>query len=305
MSSLTATTSFRTSSGKPSQAWKAATSSPSTPQLANQPPAGRRPPRRTHSSANTPTGLRRQRQTPPTGHADRRRPGRVRRPERNRDPAPGRDAQPRRRQRPRGLLRAADRLPRQRSKRPLLPGRSRTTALHNRRSALPEASKLGTVRIKTPLLEEELTGSVYLASPEPKPLRLADRPLHRRRKRNVSACASSSPAKAQLNEQTGQISTTFTDTPQVPFEDLKVKLFGGPRGSLTTPATCGHYTTSASFTPWSRTSAPSSVTLLRPATFNITSGAQRQPLRRTPSPSAPPSKRARKTSRPAPSRPSP
>ena len=71
------------------------------------------------------------------------------------------------------------------------------------------------------------------------------------------------------NATTGQITTVFRNTPQLPFEDLRLELFGGPRASLSTPPTCGSYTTTSSFVPWSGTPAqtPSS-------SFDITSGAE-------------------------------
>ena len=46
----------------------------------------------------------------------------------------------------------------------------------------PEASKLGTVQIRTPLLPDELEGYVYLARAGSEPVRLADRALYRRRR---------------------------------------------------------------------------------------------------------------------------
>ena len=45
--------------------------------------------------------------------------------------------------------------------------------------------------------------------------------------------------EGELDEETLRVSTTFRNTPQVPFEDLKVDLFGGPRASVSTPARCG------------------------------------------------------------------
>ena len=39
----------------------------------------------------------------------------------------------------------------------------------------------------------------------------------------------------------------------MPFEELKLDLFGGPRASVSTPALCGAYATDAVFTPWSGT----------------------------------------------------
>ena len=62
----------------------------------------------------------------------------------------------------------------------------------------------------------------------------------------------------------------FRDTPQVPFEDLKVDLFGGPRASLSTPARCGGYQADGEFTPWSGTGP---VTVQSPAEdFGVSEG---------------------------------
>ena len=59
------------------------------------------------------------------------------------------------------------------------------------------------------------------------------------------------PGKVALNETTGQITTTFENSPQLPFEDAELHFFGGERAPLATPARCGTYTTKATFTPWS------------------------------------------------------
>ncbi len=76
--------------------------------------------------------------------------------------------------------------------------------------------------------------------------------------------------EGQLDESTLRVATTFKNTPQVPFEDLKLDLFGGPRASLTTPPFCGAYGTDATFTPWSGT--PPVNVLGPPEEFNISSG---------------------------------
>ena len=54
-----------------------------------------------------------------------------------------------------------------------------------------------------------------------------------------------------LNEQTGQLVTTFTNTPELPFTDFKLSFSGGAQAALSTPAQCGTYTTTSDFTPWS------------------------------------------------------
>jgi hypothetical protein len=51
--------------------------------------------------------------------------------------------------------------------------------------------------------------------------------------------------------QTGQLTATFDENPELPFEDFKLKFFGGSGGSLRTPAACGTYATTSSLEPWS------------------------------------------------------
>ncbi len=158
---------------------------------------------------------------------------------------------------------------------PLSPAQAQPLSFSEEAPACPEASKLGEVQIKTPLLAQELKGSVYLA--EPAPLgEVAKNPFHSLIALYITAESQSLGIRVKLagegkiDTQTGQISTTFKDTPQVPFEDLKLKLFGGPRGPVSTPAHCGAYPTNASFTPWSGNEASS--VLSDPGELSIESG---------------------------------
>jgi hypothetical protein len=118
-----------------------------------------------------------------------------------------------------------------------------------------EASQIGTVRIKSPLLENELEGRVYVGNPECSPCSAADAEHGKLLKLYIEAEGSGVRVKlagtASTNPSTGQVTTTFEDNPQLPFETLVLTLKNGPRSPLANPQTCGSYSTSAELTPWS------------------------------------------------------
>jgi len=62
------------------------------------------------------------------------------------------------------------------------------------------------------------------------------------------------PGKIELNESTGQITTTFDNLPPVPFSSFKLHFREGARAPLATPQSCGEYKTTAKMTPFSASS---------------------------------------------------
>ena len=140
------------------------------------------------------------------------------------------------------------------------------------------ASKIGTVRIKTPLLEHELTGTIYLAAQEANPFGsltaiyfIAEEPVAGvvvKLPGEVTLCKGAGEVIPGLRCQAlGQVVTTLLNTPQLPFEEFEAHFFGGEKAPLTTPAACGTYTTEASFAPW--TGQPA---VRPPAPFKIEHG---------------------------------
>jgi hypothetical protein len=112
----------------------------------------------------------------------------------------------------------------------------------------PDASKLGSLTLETPLLDDPLTGSIYIATPHDNPF---DSLIAVYLVAKGSGLTIKVAGKADINPATGQITTTFNDNPQAPFSRLHLEFKSGPRAPLVTPKQCGTYTTHAVLTSWS------------------------------------------------------
>ena len=137
--------------------------------------------------------------------------------------------------------------------------------------ACPEASKVATVEIKSPLLPEALTGSIYLATQEENPFGSLVA-LYLYAEDPTAGVIIKVPGKVSLDPVTGQITTVFPNNPQLPFSELDAHFFGSDRAPLSTPALCGAYQTTASLVPWSGNAPVESS-----STFDITSGPDHTP----------------------------
>jgi hypothetical protein len=129
----------------------------------------------------------------------------------------------------------------------------------------PDASKIGTVEVDTPLLDHPLPGSVFIAKQAENPFGsllaiyiAIDDPQ--------SGVVVKLAGKIEPNPVTGQLTTTVQESPQLPFEDFKLDFFDGPRAALRTPSTCGAFATTTSLVPWT---APSGASAAPSASFQI------------------------------------
>lgn len=114
-----------------------------------------------------------------------------------------------------------------------------------RNANCPEASKIGSAEFDVPALPRKLMGAIYQRTPEPGHLfrfwlTTDDLGTHVK-----------IPGNIEVDPNTGQLTSTFVDSPQVPLRGLKLDFKGGARGVLATPSKCGTFDTEFSFTSWS------------------------------------------------------
>jgi hypothetical protein len=138
----------------------------------------------------------------------------------------------------------------------------------------PDASKIGTVELETPLLPGTLEGQIYVARQTENPFGsllamyiVVDDP--------TTGVLVKIPAEIQADSGDGRLTAIVDDSPQFPFSELRTHFFGGATASLKTPNTCGSYAVSTELTPWSAPQSGPPATPQGPLT--IGSGANGAP----------------------------
>jgi hypothetical protein len=126
-------------------------------------------------------------------------------------------------------------------------------------AACPDASKLGTVTLRSPLLDHEVGGSIFLRTQN------SDDPLSGELFRIALEIRSDDdgvdiklPGAIKANPvvgkpESGQLTTVFDDLPQLPFESMKLHFKSGPRAPLASPSTCGVHATEVDVVSWGNT----------------------------------------------------
>jgi hypothetical protein len=145
----------------------------------------------------------------------------------------------------------------------------------------PNASKIGSLHLDSPLVDEGFEGSVFLAQQDDPTTTTpgAENPFDSLialylvlRNTNLGVVVKQ-PAKVEPDPQTGQLVTTLDDIPQLPFSHFNFHFKEGVRAALVTPPACGTYTTEAKFYPWSDPNNPRTVN----SSFEITNGVDGGP----------------------------
>jgi hypothetical protein len=137
----------------------------------------------------------------------------------------------------------------------------------------PDASRIGSVELSTPLLPDPLEGSIYLAKQSDNPfgtLFALYVVVHDTEDRGVLVKI---PGRLDLDPHTGQITNTFDDLPQLPVDHLTVSFRSGARAPLVNPPTCGTKTIQGQVSDWSQPDSPVDVS----NTYDVTQGPNGTP----------------------------
>jgi hypothetical protein len=142
--------------------------------------------------------------------------------------------------------------------------------------ACPADSKVGTLHLETPLVDESVDGSVYLAQQDDPGTTTpgAENPfdtdiaLYLVLRNPVLGVVAKRPMKLLADPVTGRLTASVEDIPQLPFNRFDFHFREGARAALITPDACGRYTTVARFYPSSEPSNPKVVN----SSFEITKG---------------------------------
>ncbi len=124
----------------------------------------------------------------------------------------------------------------------------------------PAGSQIGSINVTTPLLPEPLEGQVFLGTPGCDPCTTADASdgnMYRLFLQFEGAgVVIKQEGRIYTNPSTGQLTTTFKNIPQLPVSSVKLHFNGGLRAALATPQSCGAFTNTSDFTPWSAPITP-------------------------------------------------
>ncbi len=120
----------------------------------------------------------------------------------------------------------------------------------------PDGSKIGSIQVQTPVLDETLHGDVILGNPRPgdvaKGSPQSDLTFRlflvlRNKERGLIAKIYGS---AVASRTTGRLTAMFDKNPRVPLGHMSLQFKGGPRGQLAMPQSCGAPAWSTTLTPW-------------------------------------------------------
>jgi hypothetical protein len=125
----------------------------------------------------------------------------------------------------------------------------------------PPASKIGTATLETPAVlapkgqpaehDGVLTGSIYLGKPASGPITEPPYTIYVTAESAEYGVGLVQKGTVVPNKTTGQLTTTFEENPQSPFNHFTMHFNVGALAPLANPLACGTVATAASLAPWS------------------------------------------------------
>jgi hypothetical protein len=121
----------------------------------------------------------------------------------------------------------------------------------------PDAAKLGSAEVTTPLFRKPIAGTIYAAEPDnpatatpgaenPFDTRFALYLILRAPERGVLLRL---PIRIDPDPESGRLVASFSQIPQLPLDRLELHFNSGPRAPLTTPVGCGSHRVYYTLTP--------------------------------------------------------
>jgi hypothetical protein len=147
------------------------------------------------------------------------------------------------------------------------------------KTGCPNESKVGDVEIESPLVEQKVFGSLFVAKQGENPNGDAAHPggnlltLYLVAKNSEIGVIIKQALKVVPDPLTGQLTTEVDNIPQIPFSHFRLSFRSGQRSPLITPPTCGTYTVNADLYPYSNPTVP----LHGESSFQITQGPEDLP----------------------------
>ncbi|HEX4306524.1 MAG TPA: hypothetical protein VHZ54_10835 [Solirubrobacterales bacterium] len=116
-------------------------------------------------------------------------------------------------------------------------------------ASCPDAAKLGTVELGTPLLPQPLTGSIYAAEPTGKATSSTTIPTYI--VASADGVSIKLPSQVSVDPGDGRLRASFGPIPQLPLSRIGLHFFGGERAPFVVAPACGGHPLEAELDPWS------------------------------------------------------
>jgi hypothetical protein len=113
----------------------------------------------------------------------------------------------------------------------------------------PNGSKIGDFTVQSPLFEQTIEGSIFLAAPFDNPFGTLIG-IYLVAKSSERGVLVKVPGELEADPASGSLVATFDGLPQLPYTKLHIHFREGQRSPLATPSVCGSFSTGIALTAW-------------------------------------------------------